>query len=71
MSGESSDEEGALKIDVGGSEEGEKVGRRGKKAVVWRPGDVVWAKVQGFNFWPAKVNRKGSVSESHYICMTL
>lgn len=25
-------------------------------ASILKPGDVVWAKVTGFNFWPAKVN---------------
>ena len=37
-------------------------GKRGKALVQAesdgppKPGDLVWAKVMGFNFWPAKVN---------------
>ncbi len=55
MSGESSGEEGALQIDVGEPEEAPKGGKTKRERVVWRPGDVVWAKVLGFHFWPAKV----------------
>ncbi len=55
MSGESSGSEGGLQIDVGRAEKEEPVVPKGRKAVVWEPGDLVWAKVLGFNFWPAKV----------------
>jgi hypothetical protein len=59
--GESSGEECGLQIDVG-KEDGRQSKPRGKGAkitkaveVSWKPGDIVWAKVSGFNYWPAKV----------------
>ena len=45
----------------GGVGKGRKAGRRGKGQAQPesdgppKPGDIVWAKVMGFNFWPAKV----------------
>ncbi len=56
---DSSGDEGALQIDIERSSEsvrresGQSVAGRAKKG--WEPGDVVWAKVTGFNYWPAKV----------------
>lgn len=62
--GDSSGEEGGLQIDVGRAESGAKkeAGKPGKKKAtkeepaVWKSGDIVWAKVSGFNYWPAKVS---------------
>ena len=58
--GDSSGEEGGLQIDVGkGDVSKNKVTKAGKVVKpapeAWKPGDIVWAKVSGFNFWPAKV----------------
>ena len=58
--GDSSGEEGGLQIDVSkGDGSKNKVTKTGKVAKtapdVWKAGDVVWAKVSGFNYWPAKV----------------
>ncbi len=56
---DSSGDEGALQIDIERSNEsvrgggGKTVSGKAKKG--WEPGDVVWAKVTGFNYWPAKV----------------
>lgn len=56
---DSSGDEGALQIDIGGGSEN--VRGRGNKSTTgrarkgWNTGDVVWAKVTGFNYWPAKV----------------
>ena len=68
--GDSSGEEGGLQIDVGRSEgssggagkkEPGKPGRKKTAAKVepvdWKAGDIVWAKVSGFNYWPAKVRK--------------
>ncbi len=56
---DSSGDEGALQIDIGGSSEGIKGGSgkivAGKAKKGWKSGDVVWAKVTGFNYWPAQV----------------
>ena len=59
--GDSSGDEGGLQIDVGMTD-GRQTKVRGKGAKVtkavdvsWKPGDIVWAKVSGFNYWPAKV----------------
>ena len=59
---DSSGDECALQIDIDGgdSARGGTGGRRkregGRKSKgEWDPGDVVWAKVSGFNYWPAKV----------------
>lgn len=59
--GDSSGEEGGLQIDVGKGEGSKnKVTKTGKVVKtapdVWKPGDIVWAKVSGFNYWPAKVD---------------
>ena len=60
--GDSSGEECGLQIDVGKAD-GRQSKPRGKGAKVtkavevsWKPGDIVWAKVSGFNYWPAKVH---------------
>ena len=59
--GDSSGEECGLQIDVGKADGGQTKARgRGTKVtkaveVTWNPGDIVWAKVSGFNYWPAKV----------------
>lgn len=44
---------------------GRRAGKKGKSRLLQtepedppKPGDVVWAKVMGFNFWPAKVRQK-------------
>jgi len=57
---DSSEDEGALQIDIGGSKapvrgaaNARSVEKKSRKE--WEPGDVVWAKVTGFNFWPARV----------------
>ena len=66
---DSSGDEGALQIDIGGSSEsikgggGKVVAGRTKKG--WKPGDVVWAKVTGFNYWPAQVNMRTSQYVMH------
>lgn len=60
--GDSSGEECGLQIDVGKGDAGKSEGSGGGKvakavtAVTWKPGDIVWAKVSGFNYWPAKVS---------------
>ena len=64
----SSGEECSLKIDTerrseavkkrGGRTRGRGGKGKAKQTGTWgdpKPGDVVWAKVMGFNFWPAKV----------------
>ena len=61
---DSSGDEGALQIDMSGGADsirgrGAKSGA-GKSRKGWEPGDVVWAKVTGFNYWPAKVLFKSS-----------
>ena len=63
--GDSSGEECGLQIDVG-KVDGRQSKPRGKGAKVtkaaevsWKPGDIVWAKVSGFNYWPAKVLEYG------------
>ena len=65
--GDSSGEECGLQIDVGKAD-GRQSKPRGKGAKVtkavevsWKPGDIVWAKVSGFNYWPAKV-RTGAMA---------
>ena len=57
----SSGDEGGLQIDVGKTD-GRQTKARGKGAKVtkavdvsWKPWDIVWAKISGFNYWPAKV----------------
>ena len=59
--GDLSGEECGLQIDVGKTY-GRQSKARGNGAKVtkpmnvsWKPGDIVWAKVSGFNYWPAKV----------------
>ena len=59
--GDSSGEECGLQIDVGKTD-GRQIKARGKGTKVtkavdvsWKAGDIVWAKVSGFNYWPAKV----------------
>ena len=55
MSGaDSSSEECALQIDVGQPVKAKR-GREKSQDSKWKPGDIVWAKVSGFNYWPAKV----------------
>ena len=71
----SSGEDCDLQIDVGKVEENpkkkekkqqrgsvsrEEGGGGGGQGDVWKPGDLVWAKVSGFNHWPGKVSRQGS-----------
>ena len=58
--GDSSGEEGGLQIDMGGEEGVKSEASSARKTVKaeadkWKPGDIVWAKVSGFNYWPAKV----------------
>ena len=54
--GESSGaEERALQIDVGKVEEKKGRAPGEKEEAAWKAGDTVWAKVSGFNYWPAKV----------------
>ena len=63
MSGSSGDE-GVLQIDV--SEPAVKPKAKGgrKEKTTWKTGDVVWAKVSGFNYWPAKVGVGGVMGRS-------
>lgn len=67
--GDSSGDEGGLQIDVGkGDGATNKDAKTGKVvktvSASWKPGDIVWAKVSGFNYWPAKV-RKAVVGDQH------
>lgn len=55
--GDSSGEEAALQIDVGKTEVKKGKGEKAPVVPRWSPGDVVWAKVSGFNFWPGKVGQ--------------
>ena len=58
-----SGEECGLQIDVHiGKTDGRQIKVEGKGArvtkavaVSWKPGDIVWAKVSGLKYWPAKV----------------
>ena len=59
--GDSSGEEYGLQIDVGKTD-GRQTKARGKGTKVtkpvevsWKPGDIIWAKVSRFNYWPANV----------------
>lgn len=69
----SSGEDCDLQIDVGKVEENpkkkekkqqrgsaSKEGGRGGQGEGWKPGDLVWAKVSGFNHWPGKVGPRNS-----------
>lgn len=68
----SSGEDCDLQIDVGKVEENpkkkEKKQQRGSgskeggggQGEGWKPGDLVWAKVSGFNHWPGKVGPRNS-----------
>lgn len=69
----SSGEDCDLQIDVGKVEENpkkkEKKQQRGSgsgegggevQGDAWKPGDLVWAKVSGFNHWPGKVGCQDS-----------
>lgn len=66
--GDSSGEEGGLQIDVekgggGKPKTSSAVGKVTKNETrKWNPGDIVWAKVSGFNYWPAKVGEYESIS---------
>ena len=48
-----------LTADCQGEEEGEGVVDEGETGLSgsFRPGKVVWAKVDGYQWWPAKVNK--------------
>ena len=55
--GDSSREECGLQMDVGKTD-GRQSKARGEGVKVTKPvkpGDIVWAEVSGFNYWPAKV----------------
>ena len=58
---ESSGDDSVLPIDISGKKSGGKKvdgTKKGeiKKAPGWSMGDVVWAKVYGFVYWPAEVS---------------